>query len=697
MAYITGNNNKNTLIGTADADHILGYGGNDTLKGMGGHDTLDGGTGADTMLGGLGDDTYYVDNSGDVVFEGTNAGDDTVVSSITQILDANVENLVLASGAGAINGVGNDLDNNIWGNASTNVLKGGGGDDMLDGGGGADSMYGGAGDDDYYVDNIGDTVTEYADAGYDMVHTPFSTTLGVNLEYLHLTGSAAVNGTGNDLDNYIIGNANQNILTGGLGDDWLLGGAGADTMIGGLGDDRYWIDNAADVVIEQAGEGIDMIETTFSYTLGANLEELTLGYLAGAINGTGNDLDNEIYGNPDANVLTGGAGDDWLQGVGGADTMVGGTGDDTYVIEDVANVVVENAGEGTDHVFSPFDYVLGANLEILTLIDGAAINATGNGLDNYLQGNANDNMLIGNAGDDFLSGQGGMDTLAGGIGDDTYHITDAVDVIIENAGEGSDTLLSHISVALASFANIENIELSNSGGDINATGNGVDNVITGNWNANVLDGGAGNDILDGYTGIDTLIGGDGADTFYVDNAADVVVDTSAGTSETVRASTTYVLAPGADIEVLETTDASGSDWISLTGNSSTQYVTGNNGGNFLNGRWGNDILTGNGGPDAFVFDTAIDAASNVDTITDFNPAEDSIHLAGSVFAALDGYLSASEFRVGFAGQDSDDYIVYDNTTGALFYDADAAGGAGAVQFAQLTPGLALAHVDFFIV
>jgi Ca2+-binding RTX toxin-like protein len=701
MAYIAGNGNKNTLIGTAADDYLDGFGGNDILKAGGGHDTLDGGTGADAMYGGAGDDTYYVDNSGDDVIEGANAGDDEVIASITYALDANVEDLVLATGAGAINGGGNSLDNGIYGNGSANVLKGFGGDDMLDGGGGADTMYGGLGNDDYWVDNVGDTVSESADAGYDSVHTPFTTTLGANFELLHLTGSAAVNGTGNSLDNYLIGNSNQNILTGGLGDDWLNGGGGADTMIGGLGDDRYWINTAADVVTELENEGIDTVETTFSTTLGANLENLTLAYTAGAINGTGNELDNEIYGNGASNVLTGGGGNDFLHGGAGADTMMGGLGDDMYFVDDAGDSVVENADEGIDIVLTQYDHTLAANVENLSLTDGTAVNAVGNGLDNYLAGNSNNNVLMGHGGDDILFGQGGADTMIGGTGDDTFQVDSLSDVIVENAGEGTDTILAFISVTLgANGANVENLQLSDSAGDINGTGNDGNNVIEGNWDDNVLSGGAGDDIIDGGLGIDTMIGGEGSDTFYVHNTDDVVLDNSSSTLDTVRVSTTYTLAAGANVEVLETMDADGTDWISLTGNASTQHVIGNDGVNFLNSRWGNDTLTGNGGHDEFIFDTALDAAANVDTITDFTSGEDTIRLDSSVFTALTplsgGFLNDYHFSVGFAGQDSDDFIVYDNGTGALFYDADGAGGAAATQFAQLTPGAPLQLFDIYI-
>ncbi|OBQ26186.1 MAG: Ig family protein, partial [Anabaena sp. MDT14b] len=156
-----------------------------------------------------------------------------------------------------------------------------------------------------------------------------------------LTETTAINGTGNALNNSITGNAADNVLTGGLGNDTLDGGAGADTMIGGLGNDSYYVDSTVDIITENLNEGTDRVFSIIDYTLGDNLENLTLTETT-AINGTGNALNNSITGNAADNVLTGGLGNDTLDGGAGADTMIGGLGNDSYYVDSTVDIITEN-------------------------------------------------------------------------------------------------------------------------------------------------------------------------------------------------------------------------------------------------------------------------------------------------------------------------------------------------------------------
>ncbi|MBF2027953.1 MAG: calcium-binding protein [Oscillatoriales cyanobacterium C42_A2020_001] len=229
-------------------------------------------------------------------------------------------------GDDALNGLsGNDL---LRGGAGSDILNGGTGDDTLDGGIGADQMVGGAGNDVYMVDNVGDQVVELANEGSDWVKSSIGYALTSNVENLTLTGTAGA-GTGNDLANLITGNAASNLLQGLAGNDTLDGGIGADSMVGGVGNDIYVVDNAGDQVFEFTSEGIDLVQSSVSYTLGSNVENLTL---TGTDNltGTGNTLNNVITGNAGNNALAGAGGNDTLLGGAGNDVLTGSTAAAVY-------------------------------------------------------------------------------------------------------------------------------------------------------------------------------------------------------------------------------------------------------------------------------------------------------------------------------------------------------------------------------
>ncbi len=318
-----------TLNGGNGNDQLYGSAGDDTLNGGNDNDLLDGGLGADTMAGGLGDDTFVVDNAGDITVEGSPAGGiDTVQSSVARNLTANIENLTL-TGAAAIAGYGNVLNNVITGNGAANALYGFDGEDTLDGGAGADAMYGGNGNDTYVVDNAGDLFIEVSPSGgIDTVQSSITRNLTANVENLTLTGAAAITGYGNILNNAITGNGAANSLYGFDGNDTLDGGAGADTMFGANGNDIYVVDDAGDVFIEvSAGGGTDLVLTSVTRNLTANIENLVLTG-GGSITGYGNVLDNNLVGNVANNSLYGFDGADELNGQGGDDLLFGGNGDD---------------------------------------------------------------------------------------------------------------------------------------------------------------------------------------------------------------------------------------------------------------------------------------------------------------------------------------------------------------------------------
>jgi Ca2+-binding RTX toxin-like protein len=549
--------NVENLILAAGAGAINGTGNGlaNFITGNASDNVIDGGAGADTMAGGAGNDTYFVDNPGDVVIENPNEGNDTENASVSRTLDANVENLILAAGAGAINGTGNGLNNAITGNASDNVI---------DGATGADTMAGAAGNDTYFIDNPGDVVIENPNEGNDTENASVSRTLDANVENLILAaGAGAINGTGNGLDNTITGNASDNVID---------GATGADTMAGAAGNDTYFIDNPGDVVIENPNEGNDTENASVSRTLDPNVENLILAAGAGAINGIGNGLDNTITGNASDNVI---------DGATGADTMAGGAGNDIYFVDNPGDVVLENPDEGIDTVISSVSLTPPPNVENLILAPGAgAANGIGNGLDNVIGGNASDNVIDGGA---------GADTMAGGAGNDTYFVDNPNDVVVENPNEGNDT--ENTSVSRTLDANVENLILAAGAGTINGTGNGLDNTITGNASDNVIDGAA---------GADTMAGGAGNDTYFVDNPNDVVVENPNEGNDTENASVSRTLDANVENLIL----AAGAGAINGTGNGLDNTITGNAADNVLDGAGGNDRLDGDGGTDTVVFSGA---------------------------------------------------------------------------------------------
>jgi len=286
----------------------------------------------------------------------------------------------------SLNGLnGNDTLNGGNGN---DTLYGGAGADTLNGGAGDDTLYGGAGNDIYIVDSLGDMVNENGGEGTDTVQFGVALeiyTLPDNVEHLTLTGTA-LNGTGNALPNKITGNAGNNTLDGGAGNDLLIGGAG---------DDTYYVDSTLDGITEGASAGTDLVYSSVTFTLAANIENLTLTE-------TGVNININAAGNSANNILTGNSGNNILNGGPGIDTLNGGDGDDTYVVDTLTDTITDSAG--TDTIQSSITYSLAAmvDMENLTLTGNAAIDGIGN---------TGNNVITGNGGQNNLTGDGGADTF----------------------------------------------------------------------------------------------------------------------------------------------------------------------------------------------------------------------------------------------------------------------------------------------
>jgi Ca2+-binding RTX toxin-like protein len=399
--------NFEKLIGSSYGDKLTAATAVNTLDGGAGNDTLTGSGFNDTLIGGAGNDTFVVDAAiaataviGSVYGISDTAGTDTIKASATVSISAltSIENITL-TGAG-LTATGNTLANTL---TSSGAVAG-------------NTLVGGAGNDTYVVSKGDEVITELSTvgSGTDTVISTATfnlTTNALNVENLTLTGSGNINATGNSLANIIIGNSGNNILD---------GGAGNDNMSGGAGNDTYVVDSSADIVTEVAGagatealkasaNGIDTVNSSINTTLGTNIENLTL--LSGAINGTGNSLNNIITGNSSNNTLDGKLGND---------DMRGGLGNDTYIVDSSADIVTEAASAGTDTVKSSATYIIGDNVENLTLTGSSAINGTGNASANILTGNTANNTLVGNGGADTFIGGAGKDTLTGGAGADKF-------------------------------------------------------------------------------------------------------------------------------------------------------------------------------------------------------------------------------------------------------------------------------------
>jgi VCBS repeat-containing protein len=441
-------------------------------------------------------------------------------------------------------------------------------DDVFTGTSGNDSFVGGVGVDTVIYSGASSAVR------VDLRVSAPQNTNGAGTDTL----SGFENLTGSAFNDTLIGTNVTNVLTGGLGsdvllglggDDILIGGAGAaNTLQGGLGDDVYVVD-AADTIVELAGQGRDRVETTRNvFTLGANVEDLTF-------TGTGNFTG---YGNAGNNVIIGGAGDDILVGGAGADTLNGGGGIDMVTYAAAAAGVTASLTAGA--ASSDGD----GSTDVLTAIE----NLTGSAFDDTLTGAAGVNYLIGGAGDDTINGRGGNDWLYGGDGEDTVSYADATSGVAVHLyartgtdGEGGTDVIT---------------------GFENVTGSAFNDLLVGDTGDNVMRGGLGRDVLLGREGSDWLYGGSGAanqlqggagdDVYFVD-ANDTIIEL-AGEGHDYVTTTMNVFNLAANVEDLEFV---GTGNFTGTGNASDNEIYGNVGDDILSGAAGQDMLNGGEGAD----------------------------------------------------------------------------------------------------
>ncbi|HEY8382762.1 MAG TPA: calcium-binding protein [Microvirga sp.] len=670
MAEISGTDNAETLLGNDDQnDLIRGLGGDDQLFGLGNADTLVGGNRNDTLDGGEGLDVADYSQDGGVAGITVNLGTGPLGTFYGMTLEGGRSRdtwgfIDVLTSIESI--VGTSEVDTFRGSAGADEFIGGGGNDRFLGGAGADTLRGGTG--------LGDIVRYDAEFG-DHATTARGIVANLAAETFAIAGrtlaASTVIDTYGDQDmiveiEEIVATAASDLVAGGSADEVLRGLGGADTLYGGAGRDRLYGGDDHDLLI--GGDGEDILEggagiDTADYAAETRLVTATRGIDANLQTGNvrdafgtmdslsdiehliGTSLADTMVGSVGDEIFEGGAGDDLLDGGIGSDSLMGGAGNDTYVA-DAADILIEEAGGGTDTVRSVASHTLGEHFEVLLGDGSSASTLVGNHLANTIRGNGAENLLQGLAGNDTLDGGAGHDSLDGGTGadefiggteNDTYYV-DGLDRIVERADEGLDTLISSGSFALSGDAYVEILRFADARGrtSFNLTGSSGDNEITGNAGANILKGQGGSDRLFGGAGKDRLLGGDASDR--------------------------------------------------------------------LSGGTGRDILDGGKGRDFFLFDTKA-SASNVDDVRNYSVREDSILLENKVFKV--GKASASPtkllglkpdlFAVGPTAQDATDRIIYDKATGALYYDRDGTGAAAQVQIAKLKAGLAMSHKEFFVV
>ena len=530
----TGNSLDNLIIGNSGNNSLHGVGGNDILLGNEGDDTLTGGDGNDSLNGGAGSDTANYSASGllgvtvDLSISG--AQDTGVSSGIDTLID--IENLM-----GSYNG--NDT---LIGNSDANRIDGLTGNDMLHGGDGNDTLEGGAGDDTLDGGEGNDTASYASATSWVGVHLSSASpqdTAGAGIDTL----ISIENLIGSDFSDILSGNDGANRLEGGGSYDVLIGGLGNDFLDGGEGsDEANYLSAPSAVNVNLAlsgpqntgGAGVDTLVSIESVR-GSQYDDVLRGDAG----------DNGLVGQGGDDWLFGGAGNDALNGTDGYDRMYGGAGNDIYYVSDDTDFAYELADQGQDFVLAWVDHQLRDNVEDLQLMtNGTGVIGKGNALDNgligndfgnklygyngidMLSGNGGDDWLFGGGGNDYLHGGSGYDRMYGGTGDDFYAVTDTTDYAYENAGEGTDTVMTTINHSLR--ANIEKLRLDGSN-DLRGYGNSLNNVIDGNYGNNLLYGRDGsddlrgfdgNDILYGENGNDLLQGGTGQDRFYGGSGSD---------------------------------------------------------------------------------------------------------------------------------------------------------------------------------
>ena len=578
----TGNNTGTKNSG----DLIVGNAGLDTLIAGIGTDTLIAGTGLATLVGSSGNDTFVVNNIGDVVQDSVSGFNNSLVSSVSYTLPVNVNTLTLTGSANLV-AMGNSANDSMTGNSGADLLIAGVGNDTLVSGSGIDTLVGGAGTDVFVINNAADIVQSASTSSGNTLYSSVSYVLPTNVNKLTLTGVANISGTGNGAVNTLIG---------GAGNDTLTAGVGVATLIGGLGNTTFVVNNSGDVVQDTFGSRSNTIQSSVSYTLVSNVNTLVLTGTT-ALLGSANSANDTLTSNT------------------GIDTLVGGSGNDLFVINNVGDIVQDTSTTATNMAQSSVNYALAANVNTLVLAGTAA-----------LQGTAN-------SGSDTLVSNSGVDTLVGGSGNDTFVVNNALDVVQDTFAATTNLIQSSVSFTLPT--NVNALTLTGTAA-LSATGNAANNVIRAN---------SGRDTLSAGSGVATLIGGTGNDTFVVNNALDVVQDTSTTASNTLQSTISTTLMANVNTLVL-----TGTGNLTGTANAGTDTLTSNTGIDTLIGGAGNDLFVVNNSADVILNATSNDTIESSVSFT-FPANISNLILIGSANLSGTGNASSNTLTAG-AGVDT---------------------------------------------
>lgn len=527
-------------------------------------------------------------------------------------------------------------------------------------------------------------------------------------------GGGADNISGNALDNRLVGGAGDDTISGLGGNDSLVGGAGNDSIDGGDGADSVYLDDSW-------GNLVYSVDPVSGY--------ITISSVA---DGTDQIKNVEFF--YDSNNVAKSFTD--LTGQAAPVPAYSGT------VSIAASTASQAEGTGASTIYHFTATLSQASTEVES-VNWALSFGTGSG-----QADATDfsGPLSGTA--IFAAGQTTASIDIAVVGDGTVESDESFSVLLSNPTDGVTLATASAgglilnddeqAITIPAAPQTGSVTLTGTAGNELLTGGSGDDTLMGLGGNDTLRGGAGNDLLDGGTGSDQMAGGAGDDIYIVDDARDKVAENAGDGMDTVRTTlSSYTL--GNNVERLEYAETGGSvgpvgdelaapdghghggghgmrglaeggsakpglasasvgQGFAGTGNSIANTIIGGSGDDTLNGGAGCDTLVGGAGDDKFVFSAGL-GAGNIDTIQDFNPAEDHIDFENAVFRALKttGVLAAGAFAIGSAATEADDRILYDDHTGALYYDPDGTGSSRAMQFATIDPGLSLTHSSFEII